>query len=142
MELRVAADIEPGLRLCDGVRPAVTRALQQGAEDATTLTLREVQVYPAQRPPARGRAPYRRTRTLARSWFKRVTVSGNEVVGEVISNGNIAPYNVYVQMATMQARVHRGTWLNTDVGVIERLRPQILRLYEARLQTALGVLPK
>lgn len=139
MELRVAADIEPGLRLCDGVRPAVTRALQQGAEDATTLTLREVQVYPAQRPPARGRAPYRRTRTLARSWFKRVTVSGNEVVGEVISNGNIAPYNVYVQMEAMQARMHHGV-SPTDVQIVERLRPQIMRMYEQRLSTALSTL--
>lgn len=84
--------IGPAAPLPDGRQ--VLREIQ--AEALTGLTLdgqRFMQQYPAQRAGTR----YRRTGTLGRSWGQRVIAQGNRVVGEIFSNGNIAPYNQAVQ---------------------------------------------
>ena len=41
--------------------------------------------------------PYKRTGTLGRSWQQRVARETDSIVGVVGSQGQIAPYNVYVQ---------------------------------------------
>jgi hypothetical protein len=97
------------------------RALVAATNDATTLALREMRTYP---PPIAMRVStsasggarthmgqrYRRTGTLRKSWFRTVQDNGYEVIGLVQSSGQIAPYNVYVQMQTMQSWVHAGRW--------------------------------
>ena len=114
-------------------------ALAAGTEDAATLVLREQKIYPTQRPPLTGRRPYKRTGTLGRSWFKIVRRVNGGATARIYSSGQIAPYNIWVQSAALQARVHRGHWLNTDVGTVERLRPQIVALYDRRIGAALAV---
>ena len=80
---------------------------------------------------------YRRTGTLRKSWFRTVQDNGYEVIGLVQSSGQIAPYNVYVQMQTMQSWVHAGRW-TTEVELIERLRPQVMQMYQQRMSAALA----
>jgi len=41
--------------------------------------------------------PYKRTGTLGRSWQQRVARETDSIVGVVGSQGQIAPYNIYVQ---------------------------------------------
>lgn len=48
-------------------------------------------------PPQRAGVDYRRTGTLGRSWQSDVKTGGGKIVGTVASQGQIAPYNVYVQ---------------------------------------------
>lgn len=137
--------MELSIRLEDRASPALVRierrlpdALEAGTHDATTLVLREVQLYPPQRPPRGNRAPYRRTGTLKRSWFRRVRRTGAGAVGEVVSSGQIAPYNVWVQHHAFQAAVHAGHW-RTEVQVVTALRPQIVQMYEQRIGAAVSV---
>lgn len=130
--------MELSIRIEDQAAPHLARvvrrlpdALAQGTEDATILVLREIVIYPGQRAPRNGRVPYRRTGTLGRSWFRRVRRSSTGATGEIVSSGQIAPYNVYVQHSALQASIHRGVW-QTERQVVERLRPQIVAIYQRR----------
>ena len=52
---------------------------------------------------------YRRTNTLKRSWSKRGPKrSGSDIVGEVVSAGSVAPYNVYVKGPTEGQGTHQA----------------------------------
>jgi hypothetical protein len=138
VELRVEVDMAGVMRRLNLMPRAITAALEQAADETTALVLHEMQLYPAQRPPANPRRPYRRTGTLKRSWHRRIRRAGHQVVGEVVSSGAIAPYNVYVQRAPTQARVHRGVWRNTDEEVVRRRQGEVLRIYQGHMRRALG----
>jgi len=108
----------------------IDRALRAAMEDSTALLLREQQTYP----PAPAGSKYKRTNTLRRSWSRRISREGSELVGEVGSNANIAPYNRYVQDQTQQATVHRGRWTNTVQETTRRNQATIQRYFDRRLR--------
>ena len=137
--------MELSIRIVDHATPALAAierripdALEEGTHDATTLVLREMQLYPPQRLPRGNREPYRRTGTLKRSWFRRVRRVGGGAVGEVVSSGQIAPYNIYVQHHALQAATFAGYW-RTEEQVVTALRPQIVEMYERRIGAAVSV---
>ena len=117
-------------RMIDRAPQRVNRALRAAMDDSTILLLREMQTYPPQRPGS----TYKRTGTLRRSWLRRVSNAGVGVTGEVVSSGNMAPYNRLVQDQTRQARVHRGRWTNTAQEVARRNERTIQRYFDRRLR--------
>lgn len=132
MEITIVVDLGRTATLDSRMRAAIDRALHGGTEDATTLLLREMKVYPAQR---RG-SIYKRTNTLKGSWHRTVKRAANGWQGEVKSSGNVASYNIFVQKQGMQSRVHVGRW-PSEVQVAQRLEPQIVRMVQARVTAAL-----
>jgi len=116
--------------MIDRAPARVNRALRAAMDDSTILLLREVQTYPPQRPGS----TYKRTGTLKRSWLRRVRGDASSVTGEVVSSGNMAPYNRQVQDQTRQARVHRGRWTNTVQEVARRNERTIQRYFDRRLR--------
>jgi flagellar basal body rod protein FlgF len=146
MNITITADTAQALTVLASVPGLTNRAMVGATNDVTSLTLREMKIYA---PPialrissatgARLGNGYRRTGTLRKSWFKQIQNSGREVIGLVISNGNIAPYNVYVQKEGSIAWMHRGRW-ETEVEVVNRLRPQYDEMYRLRLQSMLSSL--
>ena len=112
----------------------INRAMRAAMEDATTLIHRQMQTYP----PQRTGSTYKRTNTLRASWFRRISGQGNEIVGEVVSSGNTAPYNRLVQDQTQQASIHRGRWSNTVQEVQRRTTPTIQRYFDRRLREEFG----
>ena len=112
----------------------INRAMRAAMEDATVLIHRQMQTYP----PQRAGSTYKRTNTLRASWFRRISGQGNEIVGEVVSSGNTAPYNRLVQDADRQAAVHRGRWTNTAQEVQRRTTPTIQRYFDRRLREEFG----
>ncbi len=112
----------------------INRAMRAAMEDATVLIHRQMQTYP----PQRAGSTYKRTNTLRASWFRRISGQGNEIVGEVVSSGNTAPYNRLVQDADRQAAVHRGRWTNTAHEVQRRTAPTIQRYFDRRLREEFG----
>jgi hypothetical protein len=79
---------------------------------------------------------YRRTGTLGRSWHRKVAVVGGTVTGEVFSNGNAAPYNIYVQSHARQARIHAGRW-RTERQVRDENEGHINGFFRERVREAL-----
>lgn len=137
--------MELSIRINDRATPAlaaierrIPEALEAGTHNATALVLREMQLYPPQRAPRGNREPYRRTGTLKRSWFRRVRRVSGGAIGEVVSSGQIAPYNVFVQHHALQSATFAGSW-RTEVQVVEALRPQIVEMYERRVGWAVMV---
>lgn len=61
--------------------------------DFVTESHDELATYPRQR----AGVEYRRTGSLGRSWQHRVEARRGAIIGTVASQGQIAPYNVYVQ---------------------------------------------
>jgi hypothetical protein len=113
----------------------INRAMRAAMEDATVLIHRQMQTYP----PQRAGSTYKRTNTLRASWFRPpISGQGNEIVGEVVSSGNTAPYNRLVQDADRQAAVHRGRWTNTAQEVQRRTTPTIQRYFDRRLREEFG----
>lgn len=116
--------------MIDRAPARINRALRAAMDDSTVLLLREMQTYPPQRPGS----TYKRTNTLRRSWLRRVRGDASSVTGEVVSSGNMAPYNRLVQDQTRQARVHRGRWTNTAQEVARRNERTIQRYFDRRLR--------
>jgi hypothetical protein len=112
----------------------INRAMRAAMEDATVLIHRQMQTYP----PQRAGSMYKRTNTLRASWLRRISGQGNEIVGEVVSSGNTAPYNRLVQDQTQQASIHRGRWSNTVQEVQRRTTPTIQRYFDRRLREEFG----
>ena len=133
MEITIVVNLGRTATLDARLSAAIHRALYAGTEDATILLLREMKVYPAKR---RGSA-YVRTKILEKSWHRKVKRTATGATGEVVSSGQTAPYNVYVQKEGMQAAVHRGRW-PSEVSVATRLQPQIVRMYETRVAQAVS----
>jgi len=113
----------------------INRAMRAAMEDATTLIHREMRTYP----PKPSGSRYDRTMTLQASWLRPpISGQGNEIVGEVVSSGNTAPYNRLVQDADRQAAVHRRRWTNTAQEVQRRTTPTIQRYFDRRLREEFG----
>ncbi len=126
----IQIDSREARNLLDRAPGRINRALRAAMDDSTVLLLRELQTYP---PQATG-STYKRTGTLRRSWMRRVTQEGSAIVGEVVSSGNMAPYNRLVQDQTRQARIHRGRWTNTVQETSRRNERTIQRYFDRRLR--------
>lgn len=148
MDVRMQYDARDALGVVQATPPTIRRAMLATGEDVQSLWLVQMRRYP---PPialrisvsAAGRIRerlgngYRRTGTLRKSWFtKPPRLAGATVVAEVVSSGQIAPYNIYVQMEGVQAWMHVSRWI-TEVQVIEQTRPQIAQIAQRRLNDAL-----
>lgn len=148
MDVRFQYDASAALAAVQAARPAIQRAMLATGEDVQSLWLVQMRRYP---PPialrisvsAAGRIRerlgngYRRTGTLRKSWFtKPPRLAGATVVAEVVSSGQIAPYNIYVQMEGVQAWMHQGRW-ETEAQVIERTSGQVAQMAQRRLNDAL-----
>ena len=79
---------------------------------------------------------YRRTNTLKSSWHRKITQGGGTISGEVVSSGQTAPYNIYVQSAERQARIHAGRW-RTERQVADQNEAHIRGFFRDRVQGAL-----
>lgn len=79
---------------------------------------------------------YIRTNTLKSSWQRKVTMSPGGVSGEVMSSGQTAPYNVYVQSHERQARIHAGRW-RTERQVMQQNENHIRGFFDERVREAL-----
>jgi hypothetical protein len=62
---------------------------------------------------------------------------GAELIGGVVSNGNIAPYNRYVQDATRQARIHQDRW-DTVQAIGRRSEREVQDIFAARIAAITG----
>jgi hypothetical protein len=138
------------------------RSMMAAMTDAQVLVLNNMQQYPPQRAAMVGTAynpvrfstrggrnadfiarnrnwrGYRRTFTLRLSWHKPpLRRLGNRVVGEVVSAGHEAPYNIYVQKHDSQASIHRGVW-ETEYQVVQRLESQVTRIFREALDDAVA----
>jgi hypothetical protein len=80
---------------------------------------------------------YKRTNTLYRSWSTVLKGGGAELVGGVVSNGNIAPYNRYVQDATLQAKIHQDRW-DTVQAIGRRSEREVQDIFAARIAAITG----
>lgn len=99
--------------------------------DFATESHDELATYPPQKAETR----YRRTGTLGRSWSHRVLLKSDKIETVVGSQGQIAPYNVYVQGA-QQRKGMRGIGWKTPKEVLERLWPKIRKQIRAKLKGA------
>lgn len=104
------------------------RAQVQAAEESAIYTLNQLKQYPS----STG-GSYRRTGTLRRSWHHEVFTTTREPSARVSSNGNIAPYNRWVQDQTRQARMHRGRW-NTAQQVAHDSVDTVVDFYRTRIR--------
>lgn len=109
----------------------VSFAMRGGMEDGTTYVLAKIRRYPPERPNQK----YIRTKTLDRSWSKRIEGSGLSIRGIVGSNSAMAPYNRVVQDRTRQSRIHRGRW-QTIQDVAEQSESTVQRMFADRLVAA------
>lgn len=105
-------------------------ALEGAGNDVSALMLRDLTTYPQQSP----ESTYHRTMTEARSWSREFSGRGLEFEVVIGSNGNIAPYNIYVQDEDRQAEVHRGVWENTVQATARRYEDIAQDAFEARVQ--------
>jgi len=110
----------------------INTAMRRALTDASALLLRDAKVYP----PTRPNQEYKRTRTLGRSWAKKIEGEGLEMTALVFSNGNMAPYNRYVQDREMQAWMHVDRW-DTIQTIAERDEPAIQQMFRNRIEAAL-----
>lgn len=79
---------------------------------------------------------YKRTNTLKRSWHRHITGEGFTIMGEVVSSGQAAPYNIYVQSDEHQARIHAGRW-RTVSQVRGQNERDVVAFFDRRLREAL-----
>lgn len=104
---------------------ATTRELRKEMEKVVADGVR----YASDYPPAPAGSSYVRTRTLGRSWDRKVTQPGGTVLGVVFSNRNIAPYNVWVQGPTQTSYHAQTGWRTIEdiadfmAGIIEKRLP-------------------
>lgn len=130
-EISIAVDADRVRALLQRAPNDLNAAMRGATEDATTYLLALIRRYPQQR----AGSTYRRTGTLNRSWSRRVEGTGLSIRGFVGSNGNIAPYNRYVQSRREQAAVHRGRWQTVE-DVAEHERDRVVQFYRDRLRAA------
>lgn len=95
---------------------AFLAAATAAVRDTQAEGVRLMATYPPQWPNSR----YRRTGTLKRSWHTPpVQQSGNAIVGEIASQGQIAPYNEKVQGMAQDPFFRQRGW--TDVEDLVKL---------------------
>jgi hypothetical protein len=135
--MRITVDTRAAERMLQRAPVAINRALEAAMNDAQTDIHAQMQTYP----PKRRGSTYDRTNTLRGSWQKpRPTWRGGTITAIVASSGMAAPYNILVQKADTQARVHRGVWRNTDRVVMERSRQRVERYFSQRIGSAIASL--
>ena len=135
VEISISVDVGGALRHLTDVQNRIPRALEQGLKDSAALLRREMAIYP----PRRAGSTYKRQNILKRSWFIGQTQRfPGGVSVRVYSSGDSAPYNVFVQKASMQATIHRGLWgAHTEVAVATRLQPHFVRMIENRVSAVM-----
>lgn len=80
---------------------------------------------------------YNRTFTLQKSSKKKkAKVTNRRVKGVWLSDGSIAPYNIYVLDDKRQANIHRGRW-KTDVELATEITPEIVDEMDAAIEMEL-----
>ncbi len=84
-------------------------ALHDALRDEVADGVRFMSRYPAKP----GRSTYRRTGTLRRSWFFKISSGMRRITGLVGSNANVAPYNVRVQGDDQLPHFERIGWRDT-----------------------------
>lgn len=131
--MEIIVDDADVLALLDRTPRQIARANRAAIYDITSLVARDLRTYPPQRP-----TPYKRTRTLGRSWQTNVEARGAMVTGRVRSSGQVAPYNRWVQDEVMQASVHRGHWTNTVQAVARARRRTAREIWRQRLRQYVG----
>lgn len=131
-DILIDIDAAAALEMLRTMPEQLDRAMQRAMTDSTTILLRDMKTYPA----APSGSTYTRTGTLGKSWSRRVEGRGMETTGIVGSNGNMAPYNRYVQDADYQARCHRGNWL-TIQEASERRQDVIEGFFQSRIAAEL-----
>ena len=147
MNIRMESNSAPALAAVQAQRRAIRDAMIATGEDVTSMWRVQMRQYP---PPialrisvsasgrTRSRPAYKRRLILQKSWILIAPrVEGNTVIAEVRSDGQTAPYNIYVQMEGVQAWMHTGRW-ETEVQVIERTRGQVEQMARRRAQMALA----
>ena len=100
--------------------------------DLMTEAQDELATYPAPGPWVK-----RRWGTLGRSWQHRVRATTNEIRGEVASQGQIAPYNIYVQ-GPRQKPYHRAHGWRTPKDVLSKLWPKWVQKVRNAVKEAAG----
>jgi hypothetical protein len=136
--MQITLDSADVVQMITNAPRQIAQANRAAIYDITSLIARDLKTYPAQRPPANPNRPYRRTRTLGRSWQKNVEARGANVIGRVRSSGQIAPYNRWVQDELMQAWMHRGHWSNTLQAVGRARRTTEQEIWRRRLRQFVG----
>jgi hypothetical protein len=111
----------------------IARANREAVWDLAALAIRRLTAYP---PPPAG-STYRRTRTLGRSWQRKVTSKGADSKAVISSSGHIAPYNIYVQDASRQAR-HMRHWPNTLQAISQEVSKAAGPVFRKRYQEHVG----
>jgi len=99
--------------------------------DFVTEAHDDLATYPRQR----AGVEYRRTGSLGRSWQHRVEARGGAIVGTVASQGQIAPYNVYVQGPKPVSWARPYGWKNVK-DVVKKRWPKIQRAVRAAVKAA------
>ena len=82
----------------------------------------EAQAYLQNYPPGRA-SSYVRTGTLGRSWHNEIKNTPTELSGTVASQGQIAPYNIYVQ-GERQRPYHKAHGWKTPKDAAKHLEPK------------------
>lgn len=134
METSIQIDDREVLAMLRAAPLRINRANRAAMNDATALLLRDLKTYP----PTRPGQTYVRTRTLGRSWTRKIAGSGVSIRGVVGSSPYIAPYNRWVQDEARQAWMHRGRWVNTVQGVRRHRTKTVQNMFRARLRQFMG----
>lgn len=127
--IEISIDLRGAQNLVNG-SAILRRSIAEGAEDSAVYVLGRMKEYPTQR----SGVNYRRTGTLKRSWHMGLITTGRNPSSRVSSNGNIAPYNRWVQDRTRQASFHRGTWPNTAQQVASDSIETTVEFYRTRIR--------
>jgi hypothetical protein len=140
MNVEILFDESQAMQLFGRVPRAINEAMRAATEDTVTDIYYQMSTYPTQRATATG---YVRTNTLKSSWLKFVRAQGRGGwLGEVVSSGATASYNVWVQKHELQAEIHRGVWSNTDRNVIERSQRRVEGYYTRALGRAVTIISR
>ena len=86
-------------------------------------------------PPQKAGVRYDRKGTLGRSWQHRVESKANAIVGTVASQGQIAPYNVYVQ-GPRQVKWAKAYGWKQPKDVLEKRWPKAVKAVRAAVKAA------
>jgi hypothetical protein len=103
------------------------KALAKPLNRSLAMLKKELQTYPPKRPNQK----YVRTFKLKRSWHFR---SNDNKLGGRVRSTNVS-YNIYVQNFPTQAGVHRGRWNNTIQQTAQNKQAEVVRIFNAHLET-------
>ncbi len=135
MDVTITIDDAAVRNMLNRAPDRINWAMRAAMNDATSLLLRDMRIYPTQNPDS----TYTRTHNLQGSWTKEITGTSINVQGRVGSNSNEAPYNRYVQDATMQNRNLTDRWGTHTVQYVRDQRAATVQgFFETRLREAVS----